>query len=254
MIVEPVASAESVLTADEREEGTVLVDVGGGTSDVAVFYDGAIVHTASIPVGGFHFSNDLSIALSIDFDDAEQLKLKHGTCTPELVGMTEEVRVHPSGMTEPLSITKRELGQILKERVQELFRMILLKLDEPHLEDVPLDSIVFTGGGAKLDGFLALGKYVFQRQVRLGAPRGLDGLPEENRDPSYSAAAGMCLWTMRNLPGENHVGRPSRAKVHADADQAEIVAIFPGAGTSVSSSNGNGGVLSSLRGLFGGRK
>ncbi|MEE8046553.1 MAG: hypothetical protein V3T49_06930, partial [Dehalococcoidia bacterium] len=98
-------------------------------------------------------------------------------------------------------------GQVLKERTSELFRMILLKLEEPHLADIPTDRIVFTGGGAKLEGFLNIAKYIFQRKVRLANPRGLDGMPEGTNDPSYSAAVGIALWGMRNLPAENHVGQ-----------------------------------------------
>lgn len=207
MVVEPVASAGAVLTADEREEGAVLVDVGGGTSDIAVYFDGSLVHTAVIPIGGFQFSNDLSIAFAIDFESAEELKIEHGTAAPEFTGMKEEITLHPMTMLQPLTISKREIGQVLKERATELFHMIQLKLEEPHLADIPTDRIVFTGGGAKLDGFLNIAKYIFQRKVRLASPRGLDGMPEGTNDPAYSAAAGIALWGVRNLPVENHVGQ-----------------------------------------------
>lgn len=215
MVVEPVASADAVLTADEREEGAVLIDVGGGTADIAVYHDGTVVHTAVIPVGGYQFSNDLSIAFGIDFDAAEELKIAHGTAAPELAGRSDEITIQPTRMTQPLTVTKREVGQILKERASELFRMILLKLDEPHLADVPTHRIVFTGGGAKLDGFLNIAKFIFQRKVRLGTPRGLDGMAEGTNDPSYSAAAGIALWGMRNLAAENHVSQRRVAPVAA---------------------------------------
>jgi cell division protein FtsA len=221
MVVEPLASADAVLTADEREEGAVLIDVGGGTSDIAVYHDGAVVHTAVIPVGGFQFSNDLSIAFAIDFDDAEELKIKHGTAAPELAGMKEEITLHPNTMDQPLTITKREIGQVLKERTSELFRMILLKLEEPHLADIPTDRIVFTGGGAKLEGFLNIAKYIFQRKVRLANPRGLDGMPEGTNDPSYSAAVGIALWGMRNLPAENHVSQRNAATTSSGSNTGE---------------------------------
>jgi len=208
MVIEPLASAHAALTADEREEGAILIDVGGGTSDIAVYHDGAILHTAVIPVGGYQFSNDLSIAFDIDFDEAEQLKIQHGTAAPELTGMKEEISLNPHSMHQPLIVTKREVGQILKERASELFRMIQFKLEEPHLVDIPLDRIIFTGGGAKLEGFLNIAKYIFQRKVRLAKPRGLDGMPPAADDPAYSAAAGIALWGMRNLPASNHAERP----------------------------------------------
>ena len=220
MVVEPVATADAVLTADEREDGAVLIDIGGGTSDIAVYHTGKVIHTAVIPVGGFQFSNDLSIAFSIDFDAAEQLKLEHGTAAPELAGMSDEITLHPTTMDQPLVITKREVGQVLKERVSELCRMILLKLEEPHLADVPTDRIVFTGGGAKLEGFLNIAKFIFQRKVRLATPRGLDGMPPGTNDPSYSAAVGIALWGLRNLPSENHISRRNGIAVSGETQNS----------------------------------
>ena len=205
MVVETLSTADAVLTADEREDGAVLVDVGGGTTDISVFYDGSIIHTASIPVGGQHFTNDLSIAFSIEFEDAERLKIEKGTCAPEMASMSEEVTIRPVNLPDALTITRREVGQVLKDRAQELLRMLLLKLDTEHLKEVPLERVVFTGGGAKMEGFLQLAKYMLQRKVRLGSPRGLDGLPEVNRDPAYAAAVGITLWGMKNLPRENHI-------------------------------------------------
>ncbi len=179
-----------------------MVDVGGGTSDIAVYQNGTVVHTAVIPVGGYQFSNDLAIAFSLDFDSAEQLKIQHGTAAPELAGMHEEITLNPQSMDQSIKITKREIGQVLKERASELFRMILLKLDEPHLMDIPIDRIVFTGGGAKLEGFLNIAKFIFQRKVRIATPRGIEGMSHETNDPTYSAAAGIALWGIRNLQQE----------------------------------------------------
>ena len=202
LVVEPLASADAVLTADEREQGAVMVDVGGGTSDIAVYQNGTVVHTAVIPVGGYQFSNDLAIAFSLDFDSAEQLKIQHGTAAPELAGMHEEITLNPQSMDQSIKITKREIGQVLKERASELFRMILLKLDEPHLMDIPIDRIVFTGGGAKLEGFLNIAKFIFQRKVRIATPRGIEGMSHETNDPTYSAAAGIALWGIKTLQQE----------------------------------------------------
>ncbi len=205
MVVEPLSTAESVLTTDEKEDGVVLIDVGGGTTDISVFHEGSIIHTAAVPVGGHHFTNDLSIAFSIEFEDAERLKLEKGTCAPEASSMKEQVTIKPTNMPEPLTITKRELGQVLRDRAQELFRMVLLKLDSEHLQELPLERIVFTGGGSKLQGFEPLARYMLQRKIRQGVPLGIDGLPEVNRDPAYAAAAGITLWGYRNLPHESHV-------------------------------------------------
>ena len=205
MVAEPLSTAESVLTTDEREDGVVLVDVGGGSTDISVFHGGSIIHTAVVPVGGHHFTNDLSIAFSLEFGDAEQLKLEKGTCAPEAASMKEQVTIKPVNLPDPLTITRRELGQVLRDRVQELFRMVLLRLDSEQLRELPLERIVFTGGGSKLQGFEQLARFMFQRKIRQGVPKGLEGLPEANRDPAYAAATGITLWGYKNLPGESHV-------------------------------------------------
>jgi cell division protein FtsA len=205
LVVESLSTAESVLTADEIEDGVVLVDVGGGTTDLSVFHQGSIIHSAAIPVGGHHFTNDLSIAFSLEFEDAERLKVDKGTCAPDSASMKEQVTIKPVNMLDPLVITKREVGQVLRDRTQELFRMVLLKLDSEHLRELPLERIVFTGGGSKLQGFEQLARFMFQRKIRMGVPKGLEGLPDVNRDTAYSAAVGIALWGYRNLPFENHV-------------------------------------------------
>lgn len=237
MVVEPLSTADAVVTADEREDGVVLIDVGGGTTDISVFHEGTIIHTAAVPVGGHHFTNDLSIAFSLEFEDAERLKIEKGTCAPEASSMKEQVTIKPVNLPDPLTITKREVGQVLRDRAQELFRMVLLKLDSEHLRELPLERIVFTGGGSKLQGFEPLARFMFQRKIRQGTPRGLDGLPDVNRDPAYSAAAGITLWGYRNLPHESHVtGRKSSVQ------------------HSYSSSRDRQGKISSLTGWLSGRK
>lgn len=205
MVVEPLSTAEAVLTTDEREDGVALVDIGGGSTDISVFFDGTIIHTDSIPVGGHHFTNDLSIAFSLEFEDAERLKLEKGTCSPDTAAMKEQVTIRPVNLPDPLTITRREVGQVLRDRAQELFRMTLLKLDAEHIREIPIERIVFTGGGSKLQGLEGLSRYMFQRKIRLGVPGGLDGLPEVNRDPAYAAAAGITLWGYKNLAKESHV-------------------------------------------------
>ena len=239
MVVEPLSTADSVITADEREDGVVLVDVGGGSTDVSVFHDSSIVHTAVIPVGGQHFSNDLSVAFSIPYQDAERLKIEKGTCAPETAAMKEEVHIRPVNLGETLTITRREVGQVLKDRAQELFRMILLKLDAEHLREVPMERFVFTGGGSKLEGFQQLARFMFQRKIRTGLPRGLDGLPEVNRDPAYAAAAGITLWGVRNLPRETHISGSRRSASSPDY---------------ITRQEEKQGVISSLTGWLAGRK
>ncbi|MDA1257474.1 MAG: cell division protein FtsA [Chloroflexi bacterium] len=211
LIVEPIASAEAALTTTERDEGVVLLDIGGGTTDIAVFAGGQIVHSAVLPVGGWQFTNDLVMAFTASFEEAEALKRSAGSVTPEIASMRDELTINTlaEGVDGPISFTKRELGQLLKERAHELFRLVKGKLNTPHLAQVPIDRIVLTGGGAKLDGMQALARYVFQGRVRTASPRPLAGLDEQYQDPAYSAGIGMLLWGLRNLPRGSHLGAPS---------------------------------------------
>ena len=208
LIVAPIASAEAALTTSERDDGVVLLDIGGGTTDIAVFVGGQIVHSVVLPVGGWQFTNDLVLSFITSFEEAEELKRASGSVTPEIATMREELLINSlaDSVDGPISITKRELGQLLKERAQELFRLVKGKLATPHLANVPIDRVVLTGGGAKLDGMQALARYVFQGRVRISGPRPLMGLDEQYQDPAYSAGIGMLIWGLRNMPRGSHLG------------------------------------------------
>ena len=209
-IVTPVAASASVLTYEEREQGVVLVDIGGGTSDIVVYAEGSILHTTSLPVGGHQITNDLSIAFDIEIQEAETVKLEKGSATPELVGVAEEITIRPRTVGEPISVTQREVGQIVKERVAEICTLVKIKLEQGELSEVSPSSIVFTGGGSNIDGLAQLAKVEFQRPTRIAAPRGVAGLPEQFMDPAYASSAGAVLWGFQNLARESHVGRPPR--------------------------------------------
>lgn len=212
LIVQPVAAAESALTETEREEGVVLVDIGGGTTDVAVFYEGSVVHSTVIPVGGYQFTNDISVGFSSSYEEAERVKLEFGSANPDTKTFREEFTIQSDTAEEPYTVTRRELGLLLGDRATELFRMVQARLDQPHLEDLHINRMVLTGGAANLDGMSAIARYVFQGHVRVGSPRGVEGLPEEQNSPAYSASVGLLLWAMRNLPRDNHLSRSRRTE------------------------------------------
>ncbi|MBI4220210.1 MAG: cell division protein FtsA [Chloroflexi bacterium] len=207
LIVQPVAAAEASLTPQEKDEGVVLVDIGGGTTDVAVFFEGTIVHTNVLPIGGWQFTNDLVLAFNTGFDEAEKLKITHGAAIPAVRGANDEISVNSSGMDQPLVITRRELGQLIHDRAAEMLEMVRLKLQVPHLRDIQLNRYVLTGGGAKLDGLQALVRATFQGKVRTTGPaRDVVNLPSARQDPAYTASVGLLVWGMNNLPRESHVG------------------------------------------------
>lgn len=207
VIVEPMATADAVLDPEEKQGVTALVDIGGTKTDIAVFHDGTMLLTAVLPVGGYQFTNDLSIAFSLPYSEAEQLKIEQGTALPDMLGPTNEILIQPVGMAGPLTVTDREVGQVLKDRAEEIIEMSRLKLDIPALAGMPVEHVVLTGGGAQLHGFATLARHVLQKPVRLGVPKGIDGLPEAHREPSMAAAMGMAIWAMRNLPAGSHVMR-----------------------------------------------
>ena len=205
MVANAIVSAEAVLTVDEREDGVLSIDIGGGTTDIAVFCDGAVVHTSGIPIGGYQFSNDIAIAFDTNYAEAARLKRSYGTATPELVGMTEEIPIRRRSTDEPLMITRREIGQVLNDRVKELLEMVKLKIDFPNSDEFQINRIVMTGGSARLEGIDTLARYVFQRQVRLAKPRGINSMLSEHSNPAYSTAIGTLIWGARNHPVGSHV-------------------------------------------------
>ena len=231
LIVEPVGAAEAVLTDAEREEGVIMVDIGGGTTDIAVFYEGSIIHTAVLPIGGYQFTNDIAISFNATYKESERVKLQFASAVPDARTASEEFGIESHSMDEPLIITRREIGQLMSERATELMRLMMKKLDEPHLKGLRISQMVLTGGGVKLDGFQAIARYIFQGHVRTASPRGAVGLLSEHQDPQFSASVGMLLWSMRNLPRESHASR----KVSGRADGRP---------------NGRGGLRASFKSLL----
>lgn len=239
LVVQPVAAAEAALTESEKDEGTVLVDVGGGTTDVAVFYEGAIVRTAVVPVGGLQFTNDIAIAFDCSAEEAERIKLTYGHAAPDTRMMREEFTVESTSLEEPLVLTRRELGQLVGDRATELFRMVMNKLNHDDLEEIPLNRMVLTGGAANLPGLQSVARFVFQGQVRIATPRGVESLPEEQQSPAFSASVGLLLWNVRNVARQTST---TRERVAAPA---------PSPRERVSSESG---FLTSFRSLFPGMK
>ena len=200
----PLASAEAVLSPTEKDEGCVVVDIGGGTTDIAVFDNGNIVHSKVLPIGGNLFTSDICIALDLEFNTSEDLKIKYGNIGPDQKNATDEINIKPRKMDEEIQITRRELGQILKERAAEVIRMISLSLDEPHLVETNINKFIFTGGGSKLNGFMNVAKYILQDNVRLAEPRGLSGITNTQNDPTISAVSGIMLWGIENKEASSH--------------------------------------------------
>ena len=190
-IVGSLASGRSLLSSNERESGGILIDIGGGITDIAVFHKGTIIHTDSIHIGGNTFTNDISVAFDIDFNEAENVKISHGSVTPERIKTTKTIKIFPRAYDEELEITGRELAQLLKDRASELIRMIGYRLDNENFSNLDINQIILTGGGSKLDGFLQLTRFLLQKRIRNIDESFESNLEGEQLDQSTSCAVSV---------------------------------------------------------------
>jgi cell division protein FtsA len=197
MVLEQIASSEAVLMQDEKDIGVVLVDMGGGTTDIAVFLDGAIRHTAVIPIGGDHLTNDLVIGLRTSAREADQLKKKYGACMTSLVSPEDQIEIPSVGGRAPRPMPRQVMAQILEPRVEEIFEMIKNELQRSGYQELVAAGIVLTGGSSLLDGMIELAEDIFDMPVRLGRPRGVGGLADVVSSPMYATGVGLILYGQR---------------------------------------------------------
>lgn len=198
MVLEQIASSEAVLSQDEKDIGTVLIDIGGGTTDLAVFIEGAIRHTAVIPIGGDHLTNDLVVGLRTSAREADQLKKRYGACMVELVSPEDQVEVPSVGGRPPRPMPRQVMAQILEPRMQELFELIKAELQRSGYQELIAAGIVLTGGSSLLEGTVELAEEVFDGlPVRLGRPQGIGGLVDVVSSPIYATSVGLLLYGQR---------------------------------------------------------
>jgi cell division protein FtsA len=193
LMLQPLASADAVLLDDERDLGVCLVDVGGGTTDLAVFTDGAIKHTSVIPIAGDQITNDIAMALRTPTKDAEELKIAHGVALRQLASANDMIEVPGVGDRAPRTLTHQTLAEVIEPRVEELYSLIQRELRSAGLEELLSSGIVVTGGSAQMKGMVELGEEVFHMPVRVGVPHYTGALAEVVRNPRYSTGIGLLL-------------------------------------------------------------
>ncbi|MDR3139456.1 MAG: cell division protein FtsA [Treponema sp.] len=193
LILQSLAAGRSILTAEEKELGVVLIDLGGGTTDVLVYFNGTPYSTTTIPVGGGQVTSDISILKSIPFETAEGIKIDAGCCWEDLLRVDDEVIVPGVGGRPPLPIPRSQLLAIIRPRMEEIFKMVKEKVDKLSLSRPLGGGIVLTGGGSQLLGTAELAAHIFRLPVRVGAPLPVGGLVEEYRSPIYATAVGLVL-------------------------------------------------------------
>ena len=191
VILEQLASAHAVLTDDEKELGVCLVDIGGGTTDIAIFTDGAIRHSAVIPIAGDQVTNDIAVALRTPTQHAEDIKVKYACALSQLAGADETIEVPSVGDRPARRLSRQTLAEVVEPRYEELITLVQQELRRSGFEDLIAAGVVLTGGSAKMEGAIELAEEVFHMPVRIGFPQKVTGLSDVVRNPIYSTGVGL---------------------------------------------------------------
>ncbi len=194
IILEQLASSYSVLTEDEKELGVCLVDIGGGTTDIAIFTEGAIRHTAVIPIAGDQVTNDIAVALRTPTQHAEDIKIKYACALRQLTSLEDTIEVPGVGERAPRRLSRQTLAEVVEPRYEELFNLIQAELRRSGFEEIIPAGIVLTGGSSKMEGLIELAEEVFHMPVRLGMPQYVKGLADVVRNPIYATGVGLLLY------------------------------------------------------------
>jgi len=211
LILQPLASGEAVLRESEREMGVVLADVGGGTTDIAIFIEGSIWHTIVLGTGGEHLTRDVAVGLRTPFNTAEELKIKYGHAVPTSLSTDELIEVTSFGNGAREAVSRVHLAEILEARAEEILTLILREVKRSGYDGLLAAGLVLCGGSAELAGLRDLAQQVLQMPVRLGTPHDLQGLTDVLESPAYATAVGLLLWGRRHSPATEPPPRRPRA-------------------------------------------
>jgi cell division protein FtsA len=203
IVLEPLASAEAVLAQDERELGVCLIDIGGGTTDIAVFVDGSIKHTSVLGIGGYHLSNDIAVGLRTPFDEAERIKKRFGVASARFLGSDDIITVPSVGGRRPREVSRKILCEIIEPRVEEILGLAQQEIVKSGLDARIPSGVVLTGGCAALAGISDLAEEIFESPVRLGMPANIGGLQDVVRDPMYATGVGLILFGYSQAKGKS---------------------------------------------------
>ncbi len=197
--LEPIASSEAVLSQDEKDLGVVLVDIGGGTSDIAIFKDGAIVHTGVLALGGNNITNDIALGLRTPHPEAEMIKIRYGCALSSLVKPDETIEVPGVGGRKPRILSRRLLSEIIEPRVEEIFSLIEREVMKSGFKEVLSAGLVITGGSTLLEGMPELAEFVFEMPVKRGFPQNVGGLRDVVNSPKFATGVGLLKYGAKNM-------------------------------------------------------
>ena len=219
IILEQLASSYSVLTEDEKDLGVCMVDIGGGTSDIAIYTEGAIKHTAVIPIAGDQVTNDIAMALRTPTQNAEEIKIKYACALGSLAGENETIKVPSVGEREDRSLSRQALAEVVEPRYEELFTLIQAELRRSGFEDLIPAGIVLTGGASKMEGVVELTEEIFHMPVSIGKPKNVSGLADIVRNPIYATAVGLLQY---GAAQGDRAGRPAAAEAAGDSMWSKV--------------------------------
>lgn len=220
IILEQLASAQAVLTDDERELGVCLVDIGGGTTDMAIFTEGAIRHTAVIPIAGDQVTNDIAMAFATPTQHAEDIKIKYACALSQLAGAHETIKVPSVGDRSARELTRQALAEVVEPRYEELFNLIKSELRRSGFEDMIPAGVVLTGGTAKMEGAVELAEEVFHVPVRLAYPQNVSGLSDVVSNPIHATGVGLLQYGLKQLQGGKQPATRVRKQAQVPKDSA----------------------------------
>lgn len=204
LVLEPIASAEAVLSDDEKELGVAIVDIGGGTSDICIYVGGALVHTGVINIGGNHITNDIAVGLRTPQTEAEKIKIRHGCCMKELIAPEETIEVPGVGGRQPRIVARRLLAEIIEPRVEEMFQMIKAEIEKTGYTDLVGSGVVLTGGCSLLEGMPELAEMIFDMPVKRGYPYGMGGMRDIVNSPRFATGVGLLKYAAKKLAAKNY--------------------------------------------------
>jgi len=214
IILEQLASSYSVLTDDERELGVCLVDIGGGTTDIAIFTEGSIRHTGVIPIAGDQVTNDIAMALRTPTQHAEEIKIKYACALTQLAGADETIKVPSVGDRPPRDLSRQSLAEVVEPRYDELFTLVQAELRRSGFEDMVPAGIVLTGGTSKMEGVMELAEEIFHMPVRVGYPQSVQGLTDIVRNPIYATGVGLLQYGLQHA---DDIGTGSRGTASGES-------------------------------------
>ena len=212
LVFQPLASSQAVLTQDEKELGVCLIDIGGGTTDIAVIKNGAFQHTSVIPVAGDQITNDIAIAFRTTTQIASDIKETYGSAMPSLSSTNEEIEISLVDGEKPKIITPKALAQVIEPRIEELFEQVQNEINRSRMGSTIASGIVITGGSSMLKGMVEIGEKIFNMPVRIGIPRNIDGLLQVVENPRYATGVGLLIMGKNDIE-KNENGSGGRNSV-----------------------------------------